>query len=212
MPAGGGGYGAPPGGGWGQPPGGPGWGPPGAGYMAPQPPPPKKSRTGLYIGLGCGCLVLLSCIAGAIVLFSGLGNFFGPGEEVVSTPVAIGTPFTLTYVQDGSQKYAAWLEVDLDYTAGYNLSGTVLLSENGTAFGQYTLQDDGEGSPVVERDDAVRINWSSTTLNGSGGASGTVKLFPIPARTANAQITLSGTLQAAPGTTGTIRLIVAKRD
>lgn len=180
--------------------------------MAPQQA-PKKSRTGLYIGVGCGCLVLLGCIVGGGVMFAGgLTGLLGPGEEVVSTPVTIGQPFTLTYVQDGSQKYEAWFEVDVSYTAGYNLNGTVLLSENGTPFGQYTLQEDGEGSPVTERDSSKRFNWSSTSLNGSGHASGTVALFPLPARTANGQITLSGTVQANPGTHGTIRLFIAKRD
>lgn len=218
MPPGGGGY-PPSGGGWGPPPPGGssgGWGTPppgGGGYGPPSaaPPPAKKSRTGLYIGLGCGCMVLLSCVIGAIVVATS-GSLFGPGEEVVSTPITVGQPFSLTYVQDGSQKYEAWLEVDVDYTAGYNLNGTMLLSENGTAFGQYSLEEDGEGSPVPERNSSTRVSWVTTNLNGNGSASGKVSLFPIPARSGGAQVTISGTIQANPGTTGTIRLFVAKRD
>lgn len=213
-----GGY-PPSGGGWGQPPpSGGGWGPPGGtpppgGGYGPPPaaPPPPKSKTGLYVGLGCGCALLLACIAGGVAMVAGIGSL-GPGEEVVSVPITIGQPFSLTYIQDGSQKYEAWLEVDVDHTAGYNLSSVILLSENGTAFGQYTLAEDGEGSPVTERNSSMRVSWVTSNLNGNGSTSGKVALFPIPARTNGAQITISGAIQANAGTTGTVRLFVAKRD
>lgn len=57
-----GGFGPPPGGqpqgGFGPPPGGPqgGYGPPMGGE------PPKKSKTMMYVGIGCGALLLLSCL------------------------------------------------------------------------------------------------------------------------------------------------------
>jgi hypothetical protein len=175
--------------------------------------PAPKSKTGLYVGGGCGCILLLACIAGGVVLaMGGIGGMFGPGEEVMSTPITVGQPFTLTYPQQGSQKYEAWLEVDLDFSAGYNLNGTLLLAENGQAFGQYTLQETGDGSPVTERSSSKRINWVTSSLNGNGSARGKVALFPLPARSAGSQVTLSGTIYANPGTTGTIRLFVAKRD
>jgi hypothetical protein len=163
------------------------------------------------VGLGCGCLALIGCIASAVA-FPTLIGMLGPGEEVVSTQVTIGQPFVLEYGQDGSQKYEAWLEVDLEYTAGYNLSGPILLSENGTAFGQYTLAETGEGSPVQERNSSRRISWVSSNLNGNGSVEGMVSLFPIPARTSGTRVSLSGTIYGSPGTTGTIRLFVAKRD
>lgn len=213
--------GSPPsGGGWGPPPGGGGgWGPgtpPPGGFPPPQAP-PKKSRTGLYIGGGCGCLLLLACAIGGVIVatgsgLSGLAGLLGPGEEVATTPIAPGQPFTLSYSQSGSQKYKAWLEVDLDFTAGYSLSGNVLLSENGQPFGQYTVAEDGEGSPVTERSESMRINWTSTNVGGSGSVDGTVSLFPIPARAAGSTVTLSGRLDAPAGTTGTLRLFVAERD
>ncbi len=215
YPPSGGGY-PPPGGGY--PPSGGGWGtpPPGGGYGPPPPqqaPPPQKSKTGLYVGLGCGCLVVLGCIIGTVLFATGgMTSLFGPGEEVVSTPVTLGQPFTLTYVQDGSQKYEAWIEVDLDFSSGYALNGTILLSENGNAFGQYTLAEDGEGSPVTERSSSKRVNWVTSSLNGSGSAEGMVALFPIPARSSGAQVSISGTISATPGTSGTVRLFVAKRD
>lgn len=197
----------------GMPPGG-GWGPPGQtpppGYPPPTFQPPKKSRTGLYVGLGCGCFLLLGCLAAAGIYYA--INSAKPGDEVISTPVTLGQPFTLSYVQQGSQKYAAWLEVDTSHTQGYRLTGTILLSENNTPFGQYTLDEDGNGSPVTERNSSVRWNWTSTSLNGSGSASGKVQLFPLPARTAGGTVTVSGTITGTPGMTGMVRVIITKRD
>ncbi len=213
-PGGGGGY-PPGGGGWGTPPpGGGGWGtpPPGGGYMPPAAPPPK-SKTGMYVGIGCGCLLLLVCVIGGVLYGTGsIASLLGPGEEVVSMPITLGQPFSLTYVQSGSQKYEAWLEVDVDYSAGYNLTGTILLSENGSPFGQYTLAEDGQGSPITERSSSKRVSWVTTNLGGNGSAEGKVSLFPIPARSSGAQVTLSGTIHASPGTSGSVRLFVAERD
>jgi len=110
-------------------------------------PEPKKSKVGLYVGVGCGCLLLLACIGGGLAYWAISG--IGPGEEVVSQQLVPGQPFTLSYVQDGSQKYEAWLEVDVNHSTGYNLSGQVLLNENGTPFGQYTLAESGSGSPIT---------------------------------------------------------------
>lgn len=212
MPPGGG---LPPSGGWGPPPGGgSGWGPPGAPPggppFGPAPAAPPK-RTGLYVALGCGCVVLLACVVGA-ASFGSILELLGPGEEVASTSVTIGQPFALDYVQDGAQRYEAWLEVDVDYSAGYNLNGTMLLSENGTAFGQYTLAETGTGSAVQERSSSRRVSWSSTNLGGNGHATGDASLFPIPARESGHRVTLSGTIYASPGTSGRVRLFVAKRD
>ena len=200
------------GGGWGPPPSGGGYGGPPPGYP-PQQPPPKKSKVGLFVGLGCGCLLLIGCLIGGLAAMGGgLAGMMGPGEEVASAQITPGQPFAVTYTQSGSQRYKAWLEVDVSYTAGYQLNGNVLLAENGTAFGQYTMDEDGEGSPIQERSDVIRTGWTSTNLNGSGNASGTVSLFPIPARTDGGTVTISGTISSTPGMTGTIRLIVAKRD
>jgi hypothetical protein len=136
----------------------------------------------------------------------------GPGEEVVTIPITIGQPFAIEYTQVGTQKYEAWMEVDLDVTSGYNLTGTVLINENGTPRGQYTLAETGEGSPVSERSASTRTSWVSSNVGGSGSVSGTVSLFPIPAYADGGRVSLTGTVLASPGTTGTIRLFVAKRD
>jgi hypothetical protein len=195
----------------------PGYGhPPGGGWSPPPQPPAHKSRTGLYFGIGCGCFFLFAAGVLGVVFVAGgaagIATLLGPGEEVATQQVPLNQPFSLSYPQRGTQKYEAWLEVDAQYTAGYRLSGIVLLSENGSAFGQYTLDEDGDGSPVAERDVSKRINWSSTNRNGSGSARGTVALFPIPARSDGASVTLSGTISTNPGTNGTVRLFVAKRQ
>jgi hypothetical protein len=172
--------------------------------------PPPKSRTGLYVGLGCGCLLLFACVGAAAAYF--VLQAVKPGEEVAEAPVTLNQPFTVSYVQQGDQRYAAWLDVDVSYTSGYRMTGTAILSENGAPFGQYTLDEDGEGSPVQERDDTTRWDWSSTNLDGSGSASGDVQLFPIPSRPAGSTITISGTFTGQPGMTGTVRIFVAKRE
>lgn len=71
---GGGGFGPPPGGqppgGFGPPPGGGGYGPPPGGQQQGGygPPmggePPKKSKTGMYVGIGCAVLLFLGCLCG----------------------------------------------------------------------------------------------------------------------------------------------------
>lgn len=178
------------------------------GYGAP--PPPKKSKMGWLIGGGCGCVALLGCLIGGIAYFV---MSMGPGEEVASTQVNLGQPYSVSYPQSGSQRYQAWMEVDVSYSSGYSLAGNALLADAAGAFGEYNIEENGSGNPVRERSDSTtRMNWTSTNLNGSGSTSGTVSLFPIPARTDGTTVTVSGTLNAPPGTTGTVRVFIAKRD
>jgi len=51
------------------------------------PVPPKKSRTGLYIALACGCVALLVLVIGGI----GAGIFFLGKDDPEDPPTAIGT-------------------------------------------------------------------------------------------------------------------------
>jgi len=151
-------------------------------------------------------MLIFACLLGGGIFMA--INAMGPGEEVATIDATVGQPFTLTYSQDGSQKYAAWLEVDLDHSASYNLTGTIVLSADGVPFGQYTLAEDGSGPAVSERSDSVRLSWVHT----GSSTSGTTKLFPIPAQNGGQTITVTGTVNAPPGTTGRIRIFVAKRD
>ncbi|MCC6556161.1 MAG: hypothetical protein IT372_24640 [Polyangiaceae bacterium] len=105
----GGGYGPPPGGGFGGPPPGGGFGgpppgggfggpPPGGGFGGPPPggfgppgygpprPPQRKSNLGLFIGLGCGALVLIGAIIAAIALIATRKA----AQEITSTTPAPG--------------------------------------------------------------------------------------------------------------------------
>ncbi|GAA2050703.1 hypothetical protein GCM10009800_43970 [Nocardiopsis rhodophaea] len=92
VPPGGPGY--PPGQGWpahqgfpqGGPPTGPGgpYGPGGPGMPGGSPPPPKK-RTGLWIGLGVGAVVLVLVIVGGVVFVGMLGD---DGSDQDEAPVA----------------------------------------------------------------------------------------------------------------------------
>ena len=179
--------------------------------MTPPPEPQKKSKVGLYIGGGCGCLLVLGCLVGGLFGFSAY-SALSPGEEVVSTQVTLGQPYTVSYTQSGDQRYQLWMELDLEHDNGYQLNGTSLLSENGTAFGQYTINEDGNGSPVQERNSRLQMSWRTSSVNGRGSTAGTLSLFPIPARTDGGTVTISGTLTGTPGMTGTVRLFVAKRD
>src|SRR6478736_6079727 len=114
----GGGYppggGAPPGGappGYGQPPPGyggyPPGGPPGAPPGGPAGPPPKKSKALMWVGLGCGGLLLLSLAGGIASYFyvrsqasaieSAIAAASAPATGTGASPGAVpGTPATLT--------------------------------------------------------------------------------------------------------------------
>ena len=156
-------------------------------------------------------LALIGCLAGGGAWW--MVNRLKPGDEVQSVTVQPGQPFVLTYTQDGDQRYMVWMEVDCSYTNGYSLTGPILLSANNSPFGQWTLAEDGSGSPIQERNTAVRYGWTSTSLNGNGSADGTVQLFPIAAQADGATVTLSGTITAGPGVTvRSLRVFVAERD
>ncbi len=111
-PPGGGGYpppgGAPPGGygppagsppGYGGPPGGapPGYGPPQPGYGGypgsppggPPVPPAKKSKALLFVGLGCGGLILLS-IAGSVAFYFYMKSKVSDAETAIANLAASG--------------------------------------------------------------------------------------------------------------------------
>jgi len=145
YPPGGGGYppgGGPPGGG--APPGGygpPGYPPPGGpppGYGPPQPgyggypgappagpggPPPKKGKTLLWVGLGCGGLLLLS-IGGGIAGYQFMRSQVSAVESAVAAASAAvagettgGAPVTLT---PSCGKAVACCKATMAKTAGPN--------------------------------------------------------------------------------------------
>lgn len=173
--------------------------PPPAGPMGPAPPQPKKSRVGLYIGIGCGCLLIAS-IAVALIIYLAVG-VLGPGDEIATANVQPNAPFVLTYTQTGSEQREIWMELDVSYTQGLRLAGPINISKNNQVIGQYNLELTGSGSPIRERSVSKNINWVSTNLSGSGSTSGKTHLFPLPAYEEGATVSLTGTITAAQGLT-----------
>lgn len=175
---------------------------PGGGFGAPPPsgptpPPPKKSKLPLILGIGCGCVLVL-VIAGAVGAYL-FYRALAPGEEIATTDVQPGQPFTVTYTQDGDQQYEVWMDVDVSYTNGLQLNGPINISVNNELRGQYNLEMTGSGSPIRERSSSKNVNWVTTNLGGNGSASGKTFLFPLPAYDDGATITLSGTVTASQG-------------
>ncbi|BDX34581.1 hypothetical protein TUM20985_51280 [Mycobacterium antarcticum] len=70
------------------------YGQPPAGYPYPGPP-PKKSRKGLFIGLGVLAVVLIGALIAAVAFF-----FFATKDKVIATDLAVGD--CLTDIPDGS--------------------------------------------------------------------------------------------------------------
>lgn len=133
-----------------------------------------------------------------------------PSATSHDVDVFLRQPFSLTYVQAGSQRHEAWLEVDLQHAvSGYRLTGTIMLLSDGTPFGQYTLDERGTGSAVAERSSSARERWVSSVSDGRRRTQGVVSLFPLPARTPGESITISGTIGTGDGTAGRLRLIVS---
>ena len=176
-----------------------GFGTPPPGGGGPPAPPPKKSRTGLYIGIGCGCALIAAIVAalGFYFLFAAIG----PGNEISTANVQPNTPFVLTYTQEGSGQREIWMELDVSYTQGLNLTGPINISKNNQVIGQYNLELTGSGSPIRERSSSKNVNWVSTNLSGSGSTSGKTFLFPLPAYEEGATISLTGTITASQGLT-----------
>jgi hypothetical protein len=85
------------------------------GRGGPTPAPGKKSRLGLYLGCGCLSVIGLVVLTGGWIFYQ--ESFRGihvPTDEVASTPVDPGKPFTVQFRWDGTG-YAfnnVWLVVD----------------------------------------------------------------------------------------------------
>lgn len=169
--------------------------PPPAAPMAPMPP-PKKSRVGLYIGIGCGgCLLIVTAIIAIAALIVLKGR---PGTEISSAPVAPNVPFTVIYTQTDDAQRDVWMELDVSYSQGLRLTGPINISVNNQVVGQYNLEMTGSGSPIRERNTSKNWDWVSTNLNGIGSTSGKTFLFPLPAYDNGATISLTGTIAADP--------------
>lgn len=164
-------------------------------------PPPQKSGALKWLGIGCGLLMMLSCMGGAVAFFLAKGAL-GPGTEVGTTFVYPGMPYTLTYTQ-GANETKVWLDIDLSYAQSLQVTGPVMVRSNGTPIAQYNLQLTGGScaSPVRESNSSFCINWVSSEVNGNGSVSGKTRMFSVPRQPRGAVITVSGMAFATPGFT-----------
>lgn len=179
---------------WGSPPPSAPWG---------NPPPPPRSNALKYVGIGCLAVLALTCAGGAagMLFVRGAVMNLGPGHEVASTLATPGVPFSLTYVPSKRDETAVWLDLDVGYAQGVQLTGPIAVRVGGTPVAQYNvnLTSGSCTAPVREVSSSFCINWRTTSLNGEGSLSGQTRMFKIPAQAPGAAVTVSGMIFASPG-------------
>lgn len=179
---------------WGSPPPSAPWG---------APPPQPKSNALKFIGIGCLAVLALTCAGGiaASVFLGGVVSKLGPGHEVGSTFVTPGTPYTLTYVTRSGDDSGVWLDLDLGYTGGVQLTGPLAVRVNGTVIAQYNVNmtSGSCSAPVRESTTSFCIGWRSSELNGQGSLSGQTRMFKVPTQARGSTVTVSGMIFASPG-------------
>ena len=175
--------------------------------------PPPPARGGLRL-LAFGCL--------GVGLLGGLGAVtaaYFVGEKLVGTSLASadlapGAPAALSFTDPGKGANAAWLEVDVTHTHGFQVMGDFTVSAGGRALGRYHLDGDLSGrcaNPVVGQNGAACVHWRFTQVGAAGTVSGRTRLFEIPAQAAGAIVTVAGTLYVSGGVTPR-RLALLVRD
>lgn len=179
---------------WGSPPPSAPWG---------APPPPPKSNALKFLGIGCLAVILLSCIGGVVsmLVLRGAVMNLGPGHEVGTTFVTPGTPYTLTYVTQSGDESGVWLDLDLGYSQGVQLTGPLAVRVNGTVIAQYNVNmtSGSCASPVREVTTSFCIGWRTSEINGQGSLAGQTRMFKVPTQARGSTITVSGMMFASPG-------------
>ncbi len=122
-----------------------------------------------------------------------------PGEEVAAADVTLGQQYQTTYTQEGDTQYEIWLDLDVTYSQGLQLTGPINITVNDEHVGQYQLSYNGSGAPIQGRSGSKRVNWTSTNINGNGSASGKLFLFKLPAYDEGANVMIWGTINGSPG-------------
>ncbi len=183
---------------------GPSWGsqPTSAAWGDGAPPPPKRSPW-KFVALGCLALIALTCAGGmaAFFLVRGAVLNLGPGTEIASATALPGAPYELRYRPAKRNDTAVWLDLDVTFAAGVQLTGPIMVRSNGTPVAQYNLNlTSGEcHAPVRGESTSMCFNWRTTNLNGSGSLSGQTRMFKVPAQPAGAVVTVTGMVFASPG-------------
>lgn len=150
-------------------------------------------------------LIALTCVGGAVsmLVLRGAVMNLGPGREVGSALITPGVPYSLDYVTRSGDDSGVWLDLDLGYAQGIQLTGPLAVRVNGTVIAQYNVNmTSGEcASPVRESSTSFCLGWRSTNLNGAGTLSGQTRMFKVPTQPRGATITVSGMIFASPGIT-----------
>ncbi len=148
-------------------------------------------------------MLALACVGGivGVVLLRKAGLSLGPGREVATTWVTPGAPYALSYVTSTNDDTGVWLDLDLGYAQGVQLTGPVMVRVNGTPLAQYNLNltSGSCSAPVREVSSSFCVNWRSSDVNGSGSLAGQTRMFKVPAQARGATVTVSGMVFASPG-------------
>jgi hypothetical protein len=86
-------------------------------------------------------LIALTCVGGAVsmLVLRGAVMNLGPGHEVGSALITPGTPYSLDYVTRSGDDSGVWLDLDLGYAQGIQLTGPLAVRVNGTVIAQYNV-------------------------------------------------------------------------
>lgn len=174
------------------------------------PPAPKKSGGMLkWILGGCGCLVLLGACIGGGVWF---GIQSAIGTEHTRYPVVAGQPFSFQFTTGSAEEHVVWLQYDLAHTMPWQLGGSVsVATAAGVPLKTVQLTTSASGATTSEGGSRMDMNSASTNVNGNGNASGTTRLFAIPAQPNGTTLIVSGTVMPASGTTLNSASMVIRR-
>ena len=158
---------------------------------------------------GCGCLIVLGACIGAGVYFGAQAAF---GTEHTRFPVAAAQPFSFQFTTGSDKEHAVWLQYDVAHTAPWSLGGTIsVATAAGAPLKSVQLTTTASGATTTEGGARMDLNSSSSSVNGSGSASGQTRLFTIPAQPSGTMLIVSGTVMPAPGTTFNSGAVVIRR-
>lgn len=161
-------------------------------------------RKAIYAAM---CLIL---VAASLVACDSLKRLAGYGNEVASTEINLGQPFTLLYTPTSGEPHQIWLAYEVDYTDGdFRLGGPFEQVREQTVQGSWQLDLGSEGGPIAGSNSRKQINSRESRIGSKGSMSATVHLVELPASQVGQQVTMRGTWSAAPNTrVSRLRLIV----
>ena len=134
----------------------------------------------------------------------GCAGLMGYGTEMAKAPIVSGQPFTLSWTTASPDPHQIWFNLDLHAnTSSYGVKGTMA-----TGTSNWVVDLDNQGAPVVGESGRMTMNWVEKNFGNTSSARGTIYAVEIPAVPVGTAMTLSGTLTLAPGTVGTVEVVV----